>query len=236
MTNRAESEPPFLYPGYKSTVLRAPTQAPIALPKARSTQTGPQYGAAHATALDADLTKNGITAKHIAGGQPLGERIIVTGQVRDDRARPVAGALIELWQANAAGRYVHSSDAHDAPLDPNFFGAGKAVTDAHGHYCFLTIKPGAYPWGNHHNGWRPAHIHYSLFGASIASRLITQLYFPGDPLLQHDPIFHAVPAHARDRLVAQFSLDATAPGFALGYVFDIVLSGGQATPLASSYG
>jgi protocatechuate 3,4-dioxygenase, beta subunit len=142
----------------------------------------------------------------------------------------VPNALVEIWQANATGRYVHLGDQHPAPLDPNFTGAGRAVSDAEGRYRFTTVKPGAYPWRNHHNAWRPAHIHFSLFGAGLLSRVVTQMYFPGDPLFPFDPIFNGVPSEARDRLVSRFDLDLTEPEWALGYQFDIVLRGRNATP------
>jgi protocatechuate 3,4-dioxygenase, beta subunit len=159
----------------------------------------------------------------------LGERIVVTGRVLDEDGRPHANTLIEIWQANAAGRYIHKVDQHKAPLDPNFLGAGRCMTDDDGRYRFMTIKPGAYPWGNHANAWRPAHIHFSLFGDYFASRLVTQMYFPGDPLFAFDPMYQGVPEHARHLMVSKFSLDVTEPDFALGYVFDIVLRGPQAT-------
>jgi protocatechuate 3,4-dioxygenase beta subunit len=160
----------------------------------------------------------------------LGERILVTGRVLDEDGRPQPNMLIEIWQANAAGRYIHADDQHDAPLDPNFFGGGRCATGSQGRYAFLTVKPGAYPWGNHDNAWRPSHIHFSLFGPSILNRLVTQMYFPGDPLLDLDPIYQGVPAGARERLIANFSIDATQPKFALGYQFDIVLRGRDETP------
>ena len=155
-------------------------------------------------------------------GEPLGERIIVQGRVLDEDGRPVPNALVEIWQCNAAGRYHHPGDQHDAPLDPNFYGGGRARADAEGNYRFVTVKPGAYPWGNHQNAWRPAHIHFSLFGPAFATRLITQMYFPNDPLLAYDPIYNAVPAGARERLQAAFDMDLTQPEWALGYRFDIV--------------
>ena len=164
-------------------------------------------------------------------GEPVGERIVVTGRVFEQGGRPLPDTVVEVWQANAAGRYVHAVDDHDAPIDANFFGAGRCITDADGGYRFYTLKPAAYPWGNHPNAWRPAHIHFSLFGPSIATRLVTQMYFPGDPLLEHDPIYASAPPGARERLVSRFSLDVTEPGFALGYVFDIVLRGESATPM-----
>ncbi len=220
------SHPPYIDPGYKSTPLRGPTKPLIPLKATLSELTGPVYGHESVGRLDADLTKNGAR-----NGEPLGERIVVTGQVLDERGRPVPDTLVEVWQANAAGRYVHVVDQHAAPLDPNFFGGGRCVTDSEGRYRFYTVKPGAYPWGNHHNAWRPNHIHFSLFGPSYLTRLVTQMYFPGDPLLDLDPIFLATPERARARLVAAFSLDATEPEFALGYAFDIVLRGAIATPM-----
>jgi protocatechuate 3,4-dioxygenase beta subunit len=220
-----DSHPPYVHEPYRSTLLRGPHRPLVPLPSTLSERTGPVYGHGSVGELDADLTRNGRT-----NGEPLGERIVVTGRVLDERGRPLPDTLIEIWQANAAGRYVHRVDQHDAPLDPNFFGGGRCVSDGEGRYRFYSVKPGAYPWGNHPNAWRPNHIHFSLFGPCLASRLITQMYFPGDPLLELDPIYLGVPENARQRLVAKFSLDVTQPGFALGYVFDIVLGGG-ATPL-----
>jgi protocatechuate 3,4-dioxygenase beta subunit len=222
------SHPAYLSPEYKSTVLRSPTKPLVPLTQSLSEITGPVYGQESVGPLDNDLTRNGVT-----NGEPLGERIVVTGRVLDENGRPVPKALVEVWQANAAGRYIHKVDQHDAPLDPNFSGAGRCATDAEGRYRFMTIKPGAYPWGNHHNAWRPNHIHFSLFGPSFATRLVTQMYFQGDPLLDLDPIFLATPEAARNRLVADFSLDVTEPGFALGYQFDIVLRGQNETPMES---
>jgi protocatechuate 3,4-dioxygenase beta subunit len=195
----------------------------VLLPHTLTELTGPVYGHESVEPGEADLTR-----QH--GGEPLGERIIVTGRVLDEGGRPVPHTLIEIWQANAAGRYIHLNDQHPAPLDPHFTGAGRTVTDAHGQYRFVTIRPGAYPWRNHHNAWRPAHIHFSLFGPSFLTRLVTQMYFPGDPLFAYDPIYQAVPEFARQRLVASFDLDVTEPGWALGYRFDIVLRGRAATP------
>ena len=223
------SHPPLIYPDYKSTALRGPTKPLIALPPSLSEATGPVYGAESLGPDDADLTRNGRQGS-VPPGEPLGERIIVTGRVLDEDERPQANMLVEVWQANAAGRYVHKADQHDAPLDPNFFGGGRCVTDGEGRYRFITIKPGAYPWGNHDNAWRPAHIHFSLFGPGLATRLITQMYFPGDPLLDLDPIFNATPLSARNRLIADFDIKTTQAGFALGYQFDIVLRGRRATP------
>ena len=218
------SHPPLVFPDYKSTCLRGPTRRPLPLPLTMGELTGPVFDPGMLGPLDHDLTHNAVR-----NGQPLGERIIVSGRVLDDELRPVAGALVEIWQANAAGRYIHRVDQHEAPLDPNFFGAGRAITDAAGRYCFETVKPGAYPWGNHHNAWRPNHIHFSVLGPSVATRLVTQMYFPGDPLLALDPIFLGVPAAARARLIADFSIELTEPGFALGYAFDIVVRGERRT-------
>ena len=215
---------PHIYPFYKSTLLRGPTQALVPIKQSLAQLTAPVYGYDQLGALDHDLTQNAVK-----NGQPMGERIIVTGRVLDEDGRPVAHTLVEVWQANAAGRYVHKADQHNAPLDANFLGAGRCMTDADGRYRFMTIKPGAYPWGNHPNAWRPQHIHFSLFGNYLASRLVTQMYFPGDPLFAFDPMYQGAPAHVRELMVAKFSLDVTEEGFALGYVFDIVLRGPQAT-------
>lgn len=219
-------QPPYLAPDYKSTSLRSPSKPLIPLPHTLSEVTGPVYGHESVTGNDADLTRNGRR-----NGEPLGERIIVTGRVLGDDGQPLPNTLLEVWQANACGRYVHKADRHDAPLDPNFLGGGRCVTDSNGHHRFLTVKPGAYPWGNRHNAWRPQHIHFSLFGPSFVTRLVTQMYFPGDPLLPLDPIFLAAPAQTRNLLIANFSLDATESGYALGYAFDIVLRGRHATPM-----
>lgn len=221
------SHPPLIAPDYKSTRLRGPKQSLLRIGPTLSERTGPTFDPATIDPHQADLTRNG--AKN---GEPLGERIIVTGRVLDEGGHPVPNTLVEIWQANAAGRYIHKVDQHPAPLDPNFVGSGYTVTDAGGHYTFRTVKPGAYPWGNHHNAWRPNHIHFSVFGPAITTRLVTQMYFPGDPLLQYDPIFLGTPAKARDRLISGFSLDITEPDVALGFVFDIVLRGSEATPVA----
>lgn len=211
-------------PDYRSTLKRAPSQPLILLPHTLSETTGPVFGHVAVSEADSDLTRH-------HPGEPLGERIIVSGRVLDEDGRPVPHTLIEIWQANAAGRYVHVKDQHPAPLDPNFTGAGRCLTDAEGRYRFVTIKPGAYPWRNHHNAWRPAHIHFSLFGPSFLSRVITQMYFPGDPLFPFDPIFQSIPEErARNRLISRFDLDTTQPEWALGYRFDIVLRGREATP------
>lgn len=218
--------PPYLHAPYGSTVLRAPRQPLVPRPETLSELTGPVYGTGAIGPLDDDLTKNAI--RH---AEPIGERIIVTGRVLDDACRPVRGALLEIWQANACGRYVHALDRHDAPLDPNFTGAGRVLTNDRGEYRFVTIRPGAYPWENHVNAWRPAHIHFSVFGDGFLSRLVTQMYFPGDPLLPFDPILNGVPnAAARQRLVSSYDHQVTQPGVALGYRFDIVLCGSRMTP------
>lgn len=220
----AGSQPPYLYEPYRSTVLRAPRQPLILLPHTLSEITGPVYGHSEVTETDRDLTR-----QH--SGEPQGERIIVTGRVLDGSGRPVPHTLVEIWQTNAAGRYRHQHDDHPAPLDPNFTGAGRALTDESGQYRFVTIKPGAYPWRNHQNAWRPAHIHFSLFGPAFVTRLVTQMYFPGDPLFRYDPIFQSIPdERARQRLVADFDLANTKPEWALGYQFNIILRGREATP------
>jgi protocatechuate 3,4-dioxygenase beta subunit len=219
------SQPPYLYPEYRATELRAPQRPLVILPHTLSELTGPVFGEDAVSELDHDLTR-----RH--EGEPLGERIIVHGRVLDGDGRPVRKTLLEVWQANAAGRYAHHVDRHPAPLDPNFTGAGRALTDDEGRYRFVTVKPGAYPWQNHPNAWRPAHIHFSLFGRAFTNRLVTQMYFPGDPLFAQDPIFQSVrDSKARERLICDFDLAATEPEWALAYHFDIVLSGPAATPL-----
>jgi len=220
------AHPAIIAPDYKSTRLRGATKPLIPIKQTLSELTGPVFGQDSLGDLDNDLTKNGRK-----DGEPLGERIIVSGKVVDELGRPQPNMLVEVWQANAAGRYVHKVDQHNAPLDPNFFGGGRCVTDENGFYRFYSIKPGAYPWGNHPNAWRPNHIHFSLFGPSLCTRLVTQMYFPGDPLLDLDPIFLATPEKARARLVSDFDLSLTEEEFALGYRFDIVLRGPQETPM-----
>jgi protocatechuate 3,4-dioxygenase beta subunit len=208
------------YPGYRSTLLRAPRQPLVTLPEELHTPGGPVFGASDLGELDHDLTR-----QH--DGEPLGERIVVSGRVLDEDGRPVRGALVEIWQANAAGRYRHVVDQHPAPLDPNFSGAGRVLTDDDGAYRFVTIKPGCYPWGNHENAWRPAHIHFSLFGRAFTQRLVTQMYFPGDPLMEYDPIIHAVrDPRARELLISRFDLALTQPEWALAFSWDIVLGRG----------
>jgi protocatechuate 3,4-dioxygenase beta subunit len=197
----------------------------ILVPQTLSELTGPVFGQDAIRELDHDLTR-----QH--PGEPLGERIIVHGRVLDDDGRPIPQALVEIWQANAAGRYLHKKDQHDAPIDPNFSGAGRILTDDSGCYRFTTIKPGAYPWRNHDNAWRPAHIHFSLFGTGLLSRLVTQMYFPGDPLLSFDPIYNSIhDEEARRRMISSFDWEATVPEIALGYRYDIVLRGPHGTPM-----
>lgn len=211
-------------PAYRATALRHPVQPLVIVPQTLTELTGPVYGHDAIGELDHDLTR-----QH--AGPPLGQRIIVEGHVMDEDGRPVPSALIEVWQANAAGRYAHEVDQWNAPLDPNFTGAGRTMTDQDGRYRLVSIRPGAYPWGNHHNAWRPAHIHFSLFGRAFLTRLVTQMYFPGDPLLPLDPIVGAVPERARDRLIARLDMGLTEPAFAVGYRFDIVLRGRESTPM-----
>jgi protocatechuate 3,4-dioxygenase, beta subunit len=210
-------DPPYLHPDYRSTVARAPTRALVPVPEEIHRLAAPVFGEDAVAPGDADLTT-------VHAGEPLGERIIVTGRVLDDDGRPVRNALLEIWQANAAGRYLHEVDQHPAPLDPNFTGAGRTLTDDEGRYRFVTVKPGAYPWKNHPNAWRPAHIHFSVFGRSFTQRLVTQMYFPGDPLFPYDPIFNSVrDAKARELLIARFDIETTEPEWALGFQWDIIL-------------
>ncbi len=218
-------DPGYDSPGYRSSALRAPHHDLVPLPVGPTESTGPLLGAGRVVASDADLTR-----QH--PGEPLGERINVTGRLLDGAGHPVAHQLVELWQANSAGRYAHGRDQHPAPLDPNFTGAGRCVTDAEGRWRFVTVKPGAYPWGNHPNAWRPAHLHLSVFGRAFTERLVTQMYFPSDPLLAYDPIYHAIrdPA-ARRRLIATFDWSSTEAEWAIGYRFDIVVAGHLATPV-----
>lgn len=224
----AGTQPEYLHEPYVSSVKRAPRRPLISLPHTLTEITGPVFGPEQVNAKAFDLTR-----QH--PGEPLGERIIVSGRVMDEDGRPVRRTLVEIWQANAAGRYAHKVDQHDAPLDPNFTGAGHLLTDDHGRYRFVTIRPGAYPWRNHHNAWRPAHIHFSLFGPAFATRLVTQMYFPGDPLLPSDPIFNCTADEsARNRLISSFDWETTLPEHALGYRFDLVLAGREATPMEDS--
>jgi protocatechuate 3,4-dioxygenase, beta subunit len=221
---RPEEQPPYLHPEYASTVKRAPQQKPVRIDHTLSEVTGPSFALGWAGPDKADLTR-----QH--RGEPIGARMIVAGRVLDESGRPVAGTLVELWQANAAGRYQHEADQHDAPLDPNFTGAGQVVTNDKGAYRFVTLVPGAYPWRNSPNAWRSQHLHFSVFGPAFATRLITQMFFPGDPLLEYDPIFHSIADEAaRGRLVSRYDPALSVAEWALGYRFDIVLRGRAATP------
>ncbi|HLK42446.1 MAG TPA: protocatechuate 3,4-dioxygenase subunit beta [Thermoleophilia bacterium] len=219
------THPPLDYPPYRSTELRHPKQPLVYLPQTITELTGPQLGRERVLGEhDHDLTR-----QH--EGEPIGERIIVSGRVLDTAGKPLRGTLVEIWQANSAGRYRHVGDRWPAPLDPNFSGAGRCLTDDEGRYQFVTIKPGPYPWGNHYNAWRPAHIHFSLLGRAFAQRLVTQMYFPGDPLFPYDPIFNSIPdAAARERLVSRFAIHEAQPDWALAYEWDIFLRGPGATP------
>jgi protocatechuate 3,4-dioxygenase beta subunit len=220
----ADGQPPLDWPGYASTTLRHPTRPLVVLPQRLTEVTGPVFGEDRVAPGEDDLTR-----QH--AGEPVGQRIIVYGRVLDGDGRPVPNTLLEVWQANASGRYRHAVDNWPAPLDPNFDGTGRTVTDAQGIYRFTTIKPGAYPWRNHDNAWRPAHIHFSLFGRAFTQRLVTQMYFPDDPLFFQDPIFNSVAdPKARQRMVSRFDLDHTAAEWALAFEFDIVLRGSAATP------
>jgi protocatechuate 3,4-dioxygenase beta subunit len=223
-------EPPLDHPAYKSSLLRHPKEALVYLPQTITEVTGPQLGADRSLGpLDADLTR-----QH--EGEPIGERITVSGRVMDTEGKPLRNTLVEIWQANAAGRYRHRVDNWPAPLDPNFSGAGRCLTDEGGRYRFTTIKPGPYPWGNHHNAWRPAHIHFSLLGRALAQRLVTQMYFPGDPFFRWDPIFTSVgDERARERMIARFSIHDTEPNWAPAYHFDIFLRGPAATPIEEAF-
>jgi len=217
---------------YRSSAKRAPHAAPITIPVTPSEASGPDVSSRSAVAKRSAAGSVTTDLTRLPGrGEALGQRIIVHGRVTDEYGRPERNTLVEVWQANAAGRYRHDGDQHDAPLDPNFDGGGALVTDDDGHYAFVTIEPGIYPWANHHNAWRPKHIHFSLFGSAWATRLVTQMYFPGDPTLPLDPIFMALTdAAVRARLVARFDLDSTQPDFAMAYRFDIVLRGRRETP------
>jgi protocatechuate 3,4-dioxygenase beta subunit len=224
-----EAQPALDHPPYKSTALRHPKQRLVYLPHTITEITGPQLGAERVRENDNDLL-----VQHEA--MPIGERITVSGRVLDTEGKPLRDTLVEIWQANAAGRYLHGSDRWPAELDPNFSGAGRTVTDAEGRYSFTTIKPGPYPWGNHHNAWRPAHIHFSLLGRAFAQRLVTQMYFPGDPLFEFDPIFNSVRDHAaRQRMISRFRMQASVDHWALAYEFDIYLRGPAATPFEEAH-
>lgn len=217
------TQPEYHFPPYVSSIARSPRMPLVLLPETLTERTGPRFG--HGLIREHD---NDLTAQH--AGQPIGERIAVHGRVLDEDGRPIRGALVEVWQANAAGRYRHRVDTYDAPLDPNFSGGGRMLTDDEGRYCFKTIKPGPYPWGNHHNAWRPSHIHFSIFGSGILSRLVTQMYFPGDPLHALDPIFNCVPDYAaRQRLVSRLDMERSEANYLLAYTWDIVLRGRNET-------
>ena len=223
--SRPDLDPPYLYPEYGSTRLRAPKEALLEAPAGTFDVPGPLIPASFVRDGDNDLTVHGKSA-------PLGEKMIVAGRLLDAGGKPIRRSLVEIWQANASGRYAHPGDTHDAPLDPNFAGIGRTFTDDEGWYRFVTIKPGAYPWQNHAFAWRPQHIHFSLLGNAPVQRLVTQMYFPGDPLLDIDPVFMSVPdPAARSRMVATMELQRGIEGIALGYRFDIVVAGAKSTPL-----
>lgn len=217
-------DPPYDYPGYRSSEKRHPTRTLVPMPEALLPDAGPVFGSDEVDPLDADLTIG-------HPGEPIGQRMNLTGRLLGSDGRPITNQLVEIWQCNAAGRYAHDADQHPAPLDPNFTGAGRCLTDDEGRYRFVTIRPGSYPWGNHFNAWRPAHIHFSVFGRSFNDRLVTQMYFPDDPLFPFDPIFNSVrDEKARQRMVSAFDMDTTEEQFSLGFKFDIVIGGHLATP------
>ncbi len=225
MTRPDADDPPYLHPAYKSTLARAPREALLPIAARVLDVPGPTVPKGFVRDGDNDLTIHGTSA-------PLGEKMILTGRLLDADGRPVRRSLVEVWQANASGRYAHPGDRHDAPLDPNFLGVGRTLTDDEGRYRFVTIKPGSYPWKNHRFAWRPQHIHFSLLGNAPVQRLVTQMYFPGDPLLAIDPIWNSVPDEgARKRMVSTLALETGIEEIALGYTFDIVLGGARATPL-----
>jgi len=225
MTRPGEVDPPYLYEGYRSTKLRAPSQPLVQVPAGTLDVPFARVGATFVKEGDNDLTVHG------KAGTPLGERMVLTGRLLDESGRAIRNSLVEIWQANASGRYHHVGDQHDAPLDPNFHGLGRTMTDDEGRYRFMTVKPGSYPWPNHANAWRPQHIHFSLLGNAPVQRLVTQMYFPGDPLLALDPIYQSIPERARERLLCRLDLDVGIENYALGYQFDIVLAGAKSTPL-----
>ena len=219
------TQPNHLHPPYISSIKRSPTKPLVPIPYTLSEVTGPLFGPEIVAPKACDLTR-------VQGREAVGERIVVSGRVLDENSRPLANTLVEIWQANSAGRYQHEVDQHDAPLDPNFAGSGQAITDSEGRYRFLTVRPGEYPWRNHYNAWRPAHIHFSLFGPAFSTRLVTQMFFPGDPLLPFDPIFNCTADEkARNRLISLFDWEHTVHEYSLGYRFDIILRGREATPM-----
>jgi protocatechuate 3,4-dioxygenase, beta subunit len=221
--DHVDVDPPLDYEGYRSTALRHPSHSLVEFPHTLTEVTGPLLGEGRLKELDNDLTR-----QH--AGEPIGQRIKLHGRVLDGDGRPIPSTLVEIWQANAAGRYAHRVDNWPAPLDPNFTGVGRCVTDSEGRWNFVTIMPGAYPWGNHPNAWRPRHIHFSLFGRAFAQRLVTQMYFPGDPLFSEDPIFNSVhDEKARERMISSFDWDTTEDSWALGFEWDIVLRGRDET-------
>jgi protocatechuate 3,4-dioxygenase beta subunit len=223
----AGTHPALSFDGYRSTALRHPAKPLTLIPQRLTELTGPLFGADRVGAGEEDMT-------WYAGGEAVGQRIIVHGRLLDGDGRPIPDALLEVWQANAGGRYRHVSDQWPSPLDPHFSGLGRTVTDSDGHYRFTTIKPGAYPWKNHANAWRPAHIHFSVFGRAFTQRLVTQMYFPDDPLFFQDPIFNAVPDPvARQRMVSAYDHEVTTDHWALGFRFDIVVRGRAETPFDS---
>ena len=220
-----ERQPATIHPPYGSTLRRGPKQPPVVVSAPAAVEAGVRFAESAAKPGECDMTLTGT-------GEALGQRIVVTGRIVDEDSRPVRGSLVEVWQCNAAGRYTHAGDQHNAPLDPNFSGDGRMLTDDDGRYRFVTIRPGEYPWRNHYNAWRPAHIHLSVFGHGFMQRLVTQFYFPGDPLLEYDPMYMSVPdERARRRLIAEFDWEHTAPEHAIAYRFDIVLRGRDATPM-----
>jgi protocatechuate 3,4-dioxygenase beta subunit len=222
------THPRYDSPAYRSTALRHPKRPLYLLPQRLTEVTGPLFGHERLAPGDDDLTR-------WDGGEAVGQRIVVHGRVTDSDGRAVPNTLIEIWQANAGGRYRHVVDQWPSPLDPHFAGMGRVVTDAGGHYRFTTIRPGAYPWRNHHNAWRPAHIHFSLFGVALTQRLVTQMYFPDDPIFFQDPIFNSVPDEkARARLVSAYDHDATTDHWALGFRWDIALRGREQTPFEAT--
>ena len=223
------TQPDYLHALYVSCLKRAPLKPLVRIPQTLSEVTGPAFARERALGGACDLTMG----EH---GEAQGQRICVSGRVLDENGRPVTKTLVEVWQANAAGRYLHKWDQHNAPLDPHFTGQGRTFTDELGRYSFLTIRPGSYPWGNHYNAWRPAHIHFSLFGPAVATRLVSQMYFPGDPMLEFDPIFNCTADEkARQRLVSALDWETTLPQEAIGFKFDIVLRGRDATPIETNH-